>query len=179
AELNGKVGRVGSFYPESGRYVVVLDTFGPGIEDKSDRPASSWNGKRVTVWGLQSSPQHNHRSGICGALVEATGRYPVRLEGKNGLPEQVVSLKPDNLKDMSGNVKEMGPQIRASPGAHPQEFGTRTPKIMTTYITPVGKEQKVGMATSRLDQAQGGVGTFATPDPASDRLRAFREHFHG
>jgi hypothetical protein len=29
-DLNGKMGRLGSFYTETGRYVVVLDTFGPG-----------------------------------------------------------------------------------------------------------------------------------------------------
>ena len=30
ADMNGKVGRLGGFYSEAGRYVVALDTFGPG-----------------------------------------------------------------------------------------------------------------------------------------------------
>ena len=40
ADLNGKEGRLGPFFPDTGRYTVTLDTFRPGTA------SNCWRGLR-------------------------------------------------------------------------------------------------------------------------------------
>jgi len=100
SERNGDRGVVKHYQPQSGRYVIEIED---SDETMSVKPSNLLQHIKIIIFGIQSDPDLNGKTGTIIAWNQRTERYNIYVTAL----QKVVSLKPSNMILENGTVGKL------------------------------------------------------------------------